>query len=238
MYKIYKYTNKNNGKVYIGQTSKTLQERALSNGSNYKESPRFYNAIKKYGWDSFIPEIIEDNLTVDEANQKECYYISLYNSTNPTFGYNILFGGNNSRVPDSAKKIISQKAKERYKDKRNNPMFGKHHSKESIEKMSLSKIGRKNPMYGTHWNETQKKFCGTKGKTLNLTSDHRKQLIERARNLGFSNAKKIRCIEDNIIFDSLTKAANYYSVNPATLCGQLNGRQKTCKGRHFEYFSS
>lgn len=35
-------------------------------------------------------------------------------------------------------------------------MFGKHHSKEVIEKMSLAKIGKKNPMFGKHHSEETK----------------------------------------------------------------------------------
>lgn len=42
---IYKYTNIINGKIYIGQTCMSLHERAGSNGSNYKGSRHFYNAI-------------------------------------------------------------------------------------------------------------------------------------------------------------------------------------------------
>ena len=81
MYRIYKYTNVNNGKVYIGQTSKSLEERAQHNGNNYKECRKFYAAIKKYGWESIVPEILAENLSLDEANKLEAFYISQFNST-------------------------------------------------------------------------------------------------------------------------------------------------------------
>lgn len=74
MYKIYKYTNLINGKIYIGQTKNSLEKRAL-NGTNYKGSRYFYNAIQKYGWNNFIPEILEDGLSLDKANIREEYYI-------------------------------------------------------------------------------------------------------------------------------------------------------------------
>lgn len=235
LYKIYKYTNIHNGKVYIGQTRKTLAERSLYNGNNYKECRRFYNAIKKYGWNSFIPEIIEDGLSRDEANNKEIYYIEEYESTNPDKGYNIAYGGCNSVLSPESAKIISDKAKQRYKIKENNPMFGKHHTKESIQKMSNAKIGCKNPMFGKKWTETQKIKCGTKGKKLNLSNEQRDKLSKRGKVLGELRKKKTYCIEDDKTFDSLTEAANYYEVNVATLCAQLNGRQKTCRGKHFIY---
>ena len=53
MFTIYKYTNKITNKIYIGQTSTSLKERAQSNGTNYKGCPLFYNAIKKI-WVEFL----------------------------------------------------------------------------------------------------------------------------------------------------------------------------------------
>lgn len=96
-YKIYMHKNKINSKVYIGQTCRDLNKRFGSNGSGYVCCPLFYKAIQKYGWDNFEHIILEDNIqTLEEANDKERYYISLYNSTNHDFGYNIQIGGNDT----------------------------------------------------------------------------------------------------------------------------------------------
>ena len=106
-----------NEKVYIGMTC-DVKNRWRCNGINYKphdgkewRSP-FWNAIKKYGWDSFSHEILEENLTFKEACDKEKYYIQLYNSRDNNYGYNIAAGGNGGHI---------------YK---NHPrgMLGKHHS--------------------------------------------------------------------------------------------------------------
>lgn len=76
-YKIYMHKNKINGKVYIGQTSKSLDERCGKNGSGYIGCIRFYNAIQKYGWDNFEHEIIEDNILDREtANKKEIFILN------------------------------------------------------------------------------------------------------------------------------------------------------------------
>ena len=45
-YKVYIHKNLINGKVYIGQTCKTLQERSGLNGKKYKDSTRFYEDIE------------------------------------------------------------------------------------------------------------------------------------------------------------------------------------------------
>lgn len=69
VYCVYKHTNKINNKVYIGQTM-NVQDRWSRQGSRYKGCTYFFHAIKKYGWDNFLHEILEDNLTNKEANDK------------------------------------------------------------------------------------------------------------------------------------------------------------------------
>lgn len=236
-YKVYKYTNSVNQKVYIGQTKCTLEERAQSNGRNYRECRKFYNAIQKYGWENFVAEILEDGLTLEEANERERFYIQEYNSTDDRYGYNIDIGGRQEKMSDETKAIISRNAKQRYQDPTNNPMYGKTHSEETKALMSECKRGALNPMYGKKWTDKQREMCGTRGKKLNISPERLFEMSRWAVELGRRNAKQIRCIEDDLLFSSLGKAAEYYSVNPATLCGQLNGRQKTCRGKHFEYVS-
>ena len=89
-YIIYKHTNKINNKSYIGQTCQDPKIR-WRNGKGYKPCIKFYNAIQKYGWENFSHQILESNLTLEQANQKEIYYIKLYDSVNN--GYNLREGG-------------------------------------------------------------------------------------------------------------------------------------------------
>ena len=116
-FKIYKYTSPS-GKVYIGQTKYSLAHRAGGNlGSGYRHSTHFYAAIQKYqGLENFAVEILKDNLTLEEANYWETYYIAQYDSTNRKKGYNISLGGENN--------IMSPEGRARLSDrmKLNNPM--------------------------------------------------------------------------------------------------------------------
>lgn len=238
MYQIYKYTNIVNGKVYIGQTSKTLEERAQTGGRNYRECRRFYNAIQKYSWDAFIPEILETVATADEANCREMYYISKFNSTDIDFGYNISHGGDNKMMSSESKALISAKAVERYCDKTANPMYGKKHSPSTIELQRAKKIGSNNPMYGTSWTPAQRERSGCRGMQLNISDDRRKELREHGRILGKTTGlKAVRCIEDDAEFPSIVDAATAYGVSKSTLCGHLTGRQRSCRGKHFEYIN-
>lgn len=95
-YKIYVYKNKMNGKMYVGQTCRTLKERAGKNGNLYRQCILFGNAIKKYSWDSFESKIMFDNLTHEEANQKEKQMISLLRTCDENYGYNISLGGSDN----------------------------------------------------------------------------------------------------------------------------------------------
>lgn len=73
---IYKHTFPN-GTVYIGKIKLEPEERWL-NGFGYRNSPMMFQAIVKYGWDNVKHEILYDNLTDEEATQKEAALIQEY----------------------------------------------------------------------------------------------------------------------------------------------------------------
>lgn len=102
---IYKATNIQNNKVYIGQTIKPLSQRISEHkcrATHTDSHNKFYNAIKKYGWENFAWEVVEesDTWTQNELNEKEQYYIQLYNAIEN--GYNTLIGGQCSTVDGEA----------------------------------------------------------------------------------------------------------------------------------------
>ena len=107
VYCVYVHINRENGKVYVGQT-KDIKERFARCGSNYKNNKYFYNAIKKYGWDGFDHKILAYNLNKDEANEMEKYYIKKFDSTNPEKGYNIALGGGVGSLAESTKNKMKE----------------------------------------------------------------------------------------------------------------------------------
>lgn len=78
-----------NGKSYIGITQQDPEKR-WQNGKGYIGQKKFYNAIKKYGWDSFQHNILKENICEEAASYWEKYYIkefdSYYNGYNATEG--------------------------------------------------------------------------------------------------------------------------------------------------------
>lgn len=88
---IYKFTNKTNGKIYIGQ-SINIERRYYEHFKRDDSKNYFHRAIKKYGKDNFFFEILEECLEED-LNDREKYYITIYNSNNRKLGYNSTGGG-------------------------------------------------------------------------------------------------------------------------------------------------
>lgn len=88
---IYIIKNSINEKVYIGQTSRTLEIRWKEYLRHYKYgSQAIYTAMRKYGIDHFFVEKIEE-CEEDRLDEREMYWIQHYDSFNN--GYNSTLGG-------------------------------------------------------------------------------------------------------------------------------------------------
>jgi group I intron endonuclease len=155
-YCIYKHTSPS-GKSYIGQTNnykrRCRQHRSITGNCLF-----FNSAIKKYGWDKFTHEVIAENLTIDEANYYEEFYIKEFKALYPN-GYNLTTGGSNSLHSDETKEKIRIAAigrvfsKETIEKKRI-ASTGRVHSKETKEKISIALSGENNPSFGVSPNES------------------------------------------------------------------------------------
>lgn len=98
---IYKITNLINNKVYIGQ-SKNIERRKYRHFRNYNDNiasatynNHLYSAMRKYGKENFLFEIIEECLP-EQLNEKEKFFIHLYDSSNIEKGYNKTKGGSDT----------------------------------------------------------------------------------------------------------------------------------------------
>lgn len=120
-YIVYMHKNKENNKVYIGTTKQTLEIRSGKNGTNYRKQP-FFKDIVKYGWDNFEHIVLCENLTKQEAEEKEKEYIKEHHANDKKYGYNIEEGGFKKEkeegnvsvimaMPISLKKELQEEAK-------------------------------------------------------------------------------------------------------------------------------
>lgn len=143
-YSVYKHTTPS-GKVYIGITSKPVEERWL-NGRGYAKNEHFWNAIKKYGWDNIEHQVLVSGLSKDEASEVEKMYIALYRSHEIKHGYNLTEGGETGIVHtmESRRKLSESKKGQRYNIGVPFTEERKRHLSENHADVS----GEKNPMYG------------------------------------------------------------------------------------------
>lgn len=231
MYCVYKHTSPN-GKVYIGITAQNPLRRWNSGKSYYKQR-YFGEAIKKYGWDNFKHEILFDDLTKEEACQKEIELIAKFKSNEREYGYNLStggeFGGKGARLSIETRQKMSQARKG---EKNHN--FGKHQteeikeknrvahlrenlSKETLEKMSKSNSGR----FGSkHWNFGNK-YTEKQREKLSNAHEHQK--------------KKVICIETGVVFESLSEASKMTNINRGNISNVCTGRQEKAGGYHWKY---
>jgi group I intron endonuclease len=202
LYTVYKHTSPSN-KVYIGITSRDVEKR-WRNGDGYKSNPHFYNAIKKYEWESFQHDILYENLTKEEAENIEQKLIKEYKSYLCQFGYNRDMGGNcKGKVSESTKKKMGEAHKgnknalgavrsEEFKRKLSERAKQQVLSKESREKISASvKRLWKNEAYR---NNTISKLKGrsspTKGKKA--SEETKKKLSESHKGIKLSEEAKAK----------------------------------------------
>jgi group I intron endonuclease len=92
---IYKVTNIQNRKVYIGKTTKSLEyrKRTHETSSNRKDGFIFQHALKKYGFKNFKWEILGYCKTKEKLDKAEIECIWFFQSQNRYYGYNIHCGG-------------------------------------------------------------------------------------------------------------------------------------------------
>lgn len=125
---IYKITNIQNNKVYIGQSIRPINQRFqrhINDALNNILDTHFARAIRKYGKENFIIEEIDIANTQEELNEKEQYWIKYYNS--------VIDGYNETDA-------ISKCGGNTYQSKTDEEM-------EVIkDKIRQTKVGNKNPM--------------------------------------------------------------------------------------------
>ena len=109
-YIVYEHILKLDKRKYIGITKQKPQKR-WQKGLGYVNSSYFYNAIQKYGWDNFEHIILFDNLTKEEAEQKEKELIKKYKTNIKGYGFNLNEGGFSPTITEEQKIKISNSEK-------------------------------------------------------------------------------------------------------------------------------
>ena len=163
-YGLYKITNLANGKMYIGQHVKSNIDDGYMGSGNW-----IRNAIQKYGIENFRKEWLGFYEDQDELNYMERVFVD-QTWIDRADTYNLQFGGGVSSGPkhsESTKKLLSDKAKTRLKDKKSHPRYGMHLSEKEKQTQRLAHLGQAAWNKGKHLNlqqrqkmsESRKKYC-------------------------------------------------------------------------------
>ena len=160
-YTVYKITNICNEKIYIGVTSKTVEQRWKSHIlSSRKNQLALGAAIRKYGEDNFKIEVLELCSSKHQALEQEIFWIKeLKSYISSGRGYNMTLGGDGLfgyKHSEETKRAMSKKRKGSL-----NHNFGKQwgrtsHPADFLEMMSEMHSGQGNPMYGRKHSDTSR----------------------------------------------------------------------------------
>jgi group I intron endonuclease len=120
---IYKITNTENGKIYIGSAynlSNRMATHKYSLRNKKHKNPHLQLAWNKYGEDKFTFEVLEIVQDKSLVLEREQYYIDLLNPCDKNIGYNIAKKAGNTagiKASDETRKKQSESAKKRKKRK-------------------------------------------------------------------------------------------------------------------------
>lgn len=198
---IYKATNVATGEVYIGATTISLHERINDhyNKATKNCGHKFQNAIREYGFESFIWEQIDTGINTDELALKEKYYIQKFDSFNN--GYNSDRGGgfkktiyqyNLTGELESTFQSLEEASKS---------------SSISEESISHACVGDRKTSNGFYWTYTS---------TFNLKEDIRKKKVVQYDFEG----KTLN------VFDSIIEASKQTEINKSSIAKCCRGERK------------
>ena len=196
-----KYEKEGVEKYYVGQTVKTIEERAGKDGRGYGAfnetcNTKFANSIRKWGWNSFEYRILEE-VYEEDLDELEKFYIEYFDSFKN--GYNSTLGGEGARGHNP------------YVDKT------KEEIEEIKEKIRISnKKHFQNPKARENRSETAKKLWEDK--------ELRKKIMGELNPC----AKSVYCEELSIVF-SYTKLAEKYCINVLNI--KIGKIRNVCNGK-------
>lgn len=193
-YILYAHINKISGKKYVGITSQKPDDR-WRNGNGYIGSPRFYNAILKYGWKQFDHIILQTGMSYKEACIAEQKTISEEKLTDPQYGYNLDSGGCGGR-------IMSEES--RLKISANHADFS----------------GRNHPLYGKKLSETTKQKIHEKAVGRQQSKEQKFQHSKAMMGCNNPRAKPVLCVNTGVTFPTARDAAKWLNQYDGSYIGK------------------
>lgn len=209
-YTVYKHTGPT-GKVYIGITRRRPSKR-YDNGKGYVHCPHFSAAIKKHGWSAFSHEIIAEDLTKEEAEQREIVLIAEYKSNDRRYGYNTDSGGSapGRMSEETRRKIAEHMLGDKNPTRRlGHPFKGKKHTEETKLLMSAKAKARV-------------------GRVVSQETRARLRRIQKKR--------AVVDLETRTVYEGIHEAAEATGAEATKICAVCKGKRKTTRGKRWAYY--
>lgn len=171
---VYSILNQHNGKRYIGYTTQGLKQRRSGHLRQLRHN-RHHNSYLQRTWNRgdryLLWTILEVCSSLEEVKTAEIKWIAHYNTTDPSIGYNLTYGGDGaSHTPEGRTKVSVT-------------MMGHEVTKETRQKIRDGKVGKKRkPFTSEHrTNMSLAQKIGQKGintwsKGRPFTPEHRANL--------------------------------------------------------------
>lgn len=214
---IYKITNKINNKSYVGQTTQKISERWRKHLKSTTKCTAMHNAIQKYGKESFTVEIVCTCISKEDLNEKESYYIKLFNTLSP-HGYNLKEGGSTNFYSHEARLRMSESTKG--------------------EKAYWYGVrGKDNPNFGLKRSDETKKILSDlyKGKKLEEIYGEEKAKIMKEKQTKI-RMKPVICLNTGIVYPSLKDAALFFETDPKSIRKVIKKERNDLRGLKFSYY--
>lgn len=216
---VYLARNNVNGKGYVGQTRRTLEQRWAEHVNNALkmmcEMP-IYDAIRKHGAEAFEVSVLEECSSLENLDQAEVRWISELETYSK--GYNATKGGHG--------------------------IHGYKHTDDAKRRMGLNRSGPKNHNYGKKgWGRTGPHTEETKRKISLIRTGKKIHTEESKKKIGLASSihkrKAVRqCGKDGTfvkVHPSIKEAAKAVNGQANKISDVLCGRRMTHKGYIWQY---
>ena len=223
---IYKFENKINGMIYIGQAIDLVERynKHCKNINDKNHNEAFYQALREYGMENFSYSILEEFNIFDQEllNQLEIYYIEYYNSLTPN-GYNMVPGGTNGAGLAKGKKVLQYDLQGNFIAE-----YDSAHQASRATNINNSSISACCRGDITHTKEFQWKY---KNDDKEIKALNNNAIIIRDRKICQYD------LQHNLlnIYNSLREAAETTNTNKVGICRVCSGQSYSAGGYLWEY---
>lgn len=225
-YSVYIHTTPNE-KRYIGITTQKPEDR-WAKGCGYSHNTYFNRAIKKYGWNNIIHEVLISDLSENDAIKLEIELIKKYKTMNQKYGYNLTSGGEKAKVySEISKKKMSDNLKgvnagdkHRCYGMKPEEIWGQEAFQKNIELSRVRWSGENNPQkLNPRIGENHPNF----GRKFSEEVKFKMRNNKKNKKLSDEDALNILCeyYESNI---TQNKIADRYSISRQTVGDIVNRR--------------